>query len=136
MESKILGEWIEPTVKELLLKKSRDFLINEILFQNERAIRLEKELREANFNLTKTEKLVSGCYDLCLCERLTTKGFDYGETHSREGKPSTGSRFNTPRDIIESVIGFKWKYRDKEKPGHSWKELQFKIYDNKKDGFY
>lgn len=35
----------------------------------------------------------------CVCHR-NMKGFDYGEEHPRLGKPQTGSRWLTPRDIL------------------------------------
>lgn len=82
--------------------------------------------------ITKLENLVSSISESCLCER-NTYGFDYHENHPRLGK--TSGRWKTPRSLIDDSIGFKWKYKDKEKPGDSWKEYNFKFLE-KKDGFY
>jgi len=97
---------------------------------------MNDRLKDKDFKIRRLEDLVNNCYEMCLCERAVTKGFDYGESHKREGSPQAGARFNTPRDIIEVVVGFKWKYKDKTKPGNSWKELQFEHNINKKPGFY
>lgn len=40
----------------------------------------------------------------CLCERFKTKGFDYQQNHTNLGKPRGGSRWNTPKDIIEEAL--------------------------------
>ena len=96
---------------------------------------MARTLSECEDLILKYEKLINNINDACLCNRFQTKGFDYGEDHPRLGN-EIGSRFNTPRDMIEGTIGFKWKYKDKKKPGNSWKELQFVSLENKKEGFY
>ena len=45
-KQEILGEWIEPTPFDLLLKKDKDFLINEIMFQNDRATERDDEIKK------------------------------------------------------------------------------------------
>lgn len=39
----------------------------------------------------------------CLCKR-NTEGFDYHEEHLMLGKPKSGSRWLTPRDIITQAL--------------------------------
>lgn len=39
----------------------------------------------------------------CLCTR-NTRGFDYGETHKKLGKPGIGKRWLTPSDIAKDAL--------------------------------
>jgi hypothetical protein len=55
----LLGEWIEPTTEEILLKKDKDFLVREIMFQNDRATKIEQE----NKKLCEIKLLLVTIYD-------------------------------------------------------------------------
>ncbi|MCP4395087.1 MAG: hypothetical protein GY804_12590 [Alphaproteobacteria bacterium] len=85
-----------------------------------------------NTNLTKQqlealveeyEGIIQFCYNACMCERFTTYGFDYGETHPRANectnmKPKSGARKNTPRVRIENSIGVTWRYKTPTRGAH------------------
>ena len=77
-----------------------------------------KELKEI---LEKYEYLIEYVYGTCLCERFKTKGFDYHEKHPNRDDNNGGSRPSTPRDMIETMIGFKWS-----EGGKYPKQLTFK----------
>jgi len=99
----------------------------EIVF-NDRRNKLDqkdKRIAELEAEIEKYEHIIQYIYDTCLCERFATEGFDYNEKHPNREKKNSGKRPATPRDIIESKIGFEWKYDDNVKPYKSWKELKF-----------
>lgn len=50
--------------------------------------------------------------DFCVCERFKTEGFDYGETHPRQGKSEAGKRWLTPKDKIMNVLSAWQKFKD------------------------
>ncbi len=58
---------------------------------------LREKLRLAQEALEHTDKF-------CVCERFKTPGFDYSETHKRQGKPGIGKRWLTPRDVIRDCL--------------------------------
>ncbi len=72
----------------------------------------------------KLRKSISYIYDTCLCERFTTKGFDYHEQHPKRESNNGSSRPNTPCDFLENVFGYEWKYEKPKGVCKSWKELK------------
>lgn len=92
----------------------------------------QQRIQELEQLAKKHEEIIQYCYDACLCERFSTKGFDYGQNHPVFGKPEKGSRPYTPKDLIENWMGFEWVYAHPTKPGNSAKRLNFKFYQNKK----
>lgn len=104
------------------------------LRRDEEIARLRESRDRANEEIVRYEKLIQNIYDACVCERMTS-GFDYGESHPLLGMPSTGARWNTPKDMIESSVGFDWMYEKPSGVCRSWKELKFIRYQRNTKGF-
>jgi len=94
--------------------------------------KFQKEIERLKEENEKLRKCVDFTYKYCLCER-STYGFDYHETHPMVKKGEFAGRLKTPRTFIEDVIGFEWRYKDKEKPGASRKVLTHNL---EKDTWY
>lgn len=71
--------------------------------------KLQAELDKYKNACKKRNDIIQNIYDICLCERFKTEGFDYHEKHPRRKENNRGSRPFTPRDLIENEIGFKWE---------------------------
>jgi len=95
----------------------------------------DKLLKEASGALKKKNDVIQYCYDACLCERFETKGFDYHEEHPKFGNKG-GSRSKTPKNYIEDVIGYEWKYEKLTGVCDSHKELNLKQTLTKIDEHY
>ena len=61
-----------------------------------------KEHKEQRERIDYLEKLLLQCERHCICTR-NTKGFDYGETHKKLGKPKIGARWWTVTDIVKNA---------------------------------
>ena len=63
-----------------------------------------KELKKLLKESLDALKYIEGA---CQCKRLNRwkeyKGFDYGEEHSKLGKPGPGQRWKTPSDYIKDT---------------------------------
>jgi len=65
-------------------------------------------IKKLEDTLKSRNNLIQGVYDVCLCERFETYGFDYHEDHPNKKENNGGSRPNTPKVLIETWIGFDW----------------------------
>lgn len=86
---------------------------------------------EKDLYILKLESLVMDMAKSCLCERQT-EGFNYHETHKKLGKGS--GRWKTPNDLLDSRIGFEWRYEKPEGCSNSWKFYKFKFLEQN-EGF-
>lgn len=68
-----------------------------------------EKIAERDKRIAEFERLIQDIYDICLCERFKTEGFDYHEKHPRRKDNNGGSRPFTPRNLIENRIGYKWE---------------------------
>jgi len=76
-------------------------------------------------------ELIQDIYDICLCERFETYGFDYNEKHPNRPSANKGSRPKTPRDLVEHRVGFDWHYEKPQGPCKSWKVLRLNGFERK-----
>lgn len=71
---------------------------------SDRNLKLQHELETLREKLAVAESALNHTIDFCLCDQISTKGFDYGEDHKRCGKAQAGQRWKTPRECAREAL--------------------------------